>query len=66
MAMRFKSTTRALHRGHLRVNYKPVVTGQFKDIGNPITGSQLIPEVIQVPYLERRTSTNKRKWIPYN
>ena len=62
---KFRSLNRALSRGHLRVNYKPVVTVEFEDIGNPITGSQLVPKVVQVPFLERRTSTNRKKWVTY-
>ena len=65
MATRFRSISRVMCRGYLRVNYKPVVTGEFEDIGNPITGSQLVPKVVQVPFLERRTSTDRKKWVTY-
>ena len=62
---KFRSLNRALRRGHLRVNYKPVVTGEFEDIGNPITGSQLVPKVVQVPVLERRSSRCRKVWLKY-
>ncbi len=66
MATKFKSITKAIKRGHLRIAYKTIQQG-FKDIGNPILGSNLVPTGIKIPsHLERRTSTNKRKWIPYN
>jgi len=60
--MRFKSTTRALRRGHLRWNLKTINLG-FE--ANAITGI-ISPKTIQIPYLERNTSRNKRNWIPYN
>lgn len=62
---RFKSVSRAIRRGHLRINYKPIFTKKFEDIGNPTTGSQLVPKMVQVPFLERRSSRNRKVWLKY-
>ena len=53
---RFRSTNRAIRRGHLRVVFQEIPFGSSSE-GNV--------QMIKIPRIERRTSNDNQKWLSY-